>query len=141
MAADPKKQAQGADPKTQGLFDRTVKQGMQAVTSPQMSQRIAQDAQARGPAAAIAEAVVQALSGVKRAAEQSGVPIGPEIMQAAAVAIAQVLIAMMVDTGMAKDPDALLREVVTMLKGADQPPQAPAAQAAPPGMLNQPRAA
>ena len=120
MAADPKKQAQGADPKTQGLFDRTVKQGLQAITSPQMSQRVAQDAQARGPGQAIAEAVTQALAGVKRAAEQSGVPIGPEIMQSAAVAIAQVMIAMMVDSGMTKDPDALLREVVTILKGAPQ---------------------
>lgn len=107
-----------ADPKTQGMFDKVVRQGLQAVTSPEVSNRVAQDAQTRGPEAAIAEAVMQALQGIKQAAQRSGVEIPPEAMQASAVAIAQVMIAMMVDAGMAGDPDALLKAVVQQLKGA-----------------------
>jgi hypothetical protein len=107
-----------ADPKTQGMFDNVVRQGLQAVTSPEVSGRVAQDAQARGPDAAVAEAIMQALQGIKQAAQRSGVDIPPEAMQAAAVAIAQVMIAMMVDSGMAQNPDALLKSVVQQLKGA-----------------------
>ncbi len=106
------------DPKTQGMFDRVVRQGMQAVTDEGVAERVAQDAQTRGPEAAIAEAVTQALSGVKQAAQGSGIQIPPEVMQSAAVAMAQVLVAMMVDSGMAEEPDELLKAVVMQLKGA-----------------------
>lgn len=106
------------DPKTQGMFDRVVRQGMQAVTDEGVSQRVAQDAQTRGPDAAIVEAITQALQGVKQAAEGGGVQVPPDVLQAAAVAMAQVLVSMMVDAGMAQDPDALLQAVVTQLKGA-----------------------
>lgn len=106
-----------ADPKAQGMFDGAVRQGLQAVTSPEVHQRVAQDAQTRGPAAAIAEAVVQALTGVKSAAQQSGVQIPPEMMQAVAVAISQVMIAMMVDAGLVDDPQKTQAEVMAMFKG------------------------
>lgn len=107
-----------ADPKVQGMFDKVVRQGLQAVTSPKVSERVKQDAQARGPEAAIVESVTQALMGIKQAAERSGLQLPPEVLQAAAVAIAQVMIAMMVDSGMAKDPGALMQAVVKQFKGA-----------------------
>lgn len=107
-----------ADPKTQGMFDQTVRQGLQAVTDEAASKRVAQDAQARGPEAAIVEAVVQALQGVKQSAERSGIQLPPDVLQAAAVAIAQVMVSMMIEAGMAENPDELLRAVVTQLKGA-----------------------
>lgn len=105
------------DPKTQGIFDKVLKQGLQAVTNPKVAQRVAEDAQARGPEAAIAEAIVQALKGIKQAADSAGLQIAPDVMQAAAVGIAQVMISMMVDSGMTDDPDGLLKAVVQQLKG------------------------
>lgn len=109
-----------ADPKTQGMFDGAVRQGLQAVSSPEMSGRVIQDAQSRGPAAAISEAVMQAMVGIRQAAQSSGVTLPPEVLQAAAVAIAQVMVAMMVDAGLVEDPDAVQREVMTAFKGGAQ---------------------
>ncbi len=105
------------DPRMQGMFDKVVQQGLQGVTSPEVSGSLAEDAMQRGPEQAIAEAVVQVLNGVKQSAAEGGVELPPDVMQAAAVAIAQVLVAMMVDSGMADDPDTLLRMVVEQLKG------------------------
>jgi hypothetical protein len=141
-----------ADPKTQSMFDNVVRQGLQAVSSPEVSQRVAQDAQTRGPDAAITEAVIQALQGIKQAAQRSGVEIPPEVMQAAAVAMAQVMISMMVDSGMVDDPDGTLKAVMMALKGGQETgkpgnPANPANPAnretpqAPQGMLKQPMVA
>lgn len=128
-----------ADPKTQGMFDNVVRQGLQAVSTPEVSNRVAQDAQARGPDGAIVEAVIQALQGIKQAAQRSGVNIPPEVMQAAAVAISQVMISMMVDAGMVEDPDATMKAVMMALKGGGEQPQKP--KQAPQGMLKQPMVA
>lgn len=106
-----------ADPKAQGMFDGAVRQGLQAVTSPEVHQRVAQDAQTRGPAFAIAEAVSQALAGVDDAAKQSGIQVPREVMEAAAVAIAQIMIAMMADAGMVDDPQKTQADVMAMFKG------------------------
>lgn len=107
---------QQTDKRMQGAFDKVVEQGLKTVTSEEASAGVAQDAMSRGAGPAIVEAVVASLNGVRQAAEQSGVKLPPEVMQSAAVAMAQVMVSMMVDAGMADDPDALLKEVVQSLK-------------------------
>lgn len=107
-----------ADPKTQGMFDRVLRQALQAITSPGISTGVAKDVQTRGPEAAVAEAVLQALQGVKGAAQKSGVELPPELMQSSAVALAQAMTSIMMDAGMTQNPDAVLKGAVQLLKGA-----------------------
>ena len=99
------------------MFDGIVKQGMQALTGDEFASRVAADAQQRGPAQAIVEAVNAAIGGVAQAAQQAGVEIPPDILEAAQVAIVQVMVAMMKDAGMVEDPGATMKEVAALIKG------------------------
>lgn len=106
-----------ADPKTQGMFDTVVRQALAGLTDDDASGAMIGMAQSAGPEQAIAEAVAEALMGVKEAAAGGGVEIPPEVMQSAAVALAQVMIALMVEAGVIDDPDAAQRAVVERFRG------------------------
>lgn len=98
------------------MLDKTLQMGMQGVTDERVSQRILQDAQQRGPAMAIAEAISQVMDGVVGAAQQGGVEIPREVAEASAAAMARILAHMMAKAGGAEDPEELTKQIVTILR-------------------------
>lgn len=118
MPADGAAEAQaGADPRAQRMFDTLLRHGMQGMTDDDVAERVAEGAQS-DPAQAVAAAVQEVLAGVTQAAQQAGVQVPQEVAQAAAVNVAQVVVAMLKDSGMVDDPAATMREVLGYLKGA-----------------------
>ena len=107
---------QAADPRAQAMFDKTLELGMKGLTSDQVSQRVLKDAESRGPAMAIAEAVSQVMEGVAGAAQQGGVEIPREVAEAAAVAMSRILAQMMNKAGGTDDPEALTKQIVQILR-------------------------
>lgn len=125
-----------ADPRKQAIFEQATKQAAKMLTSEKAATAIARDAKARGPAAAIVEALKQAVQVMTAAAGKSGIQIPPDVAMAAALAVAQVLVTLMVKAGLAEDPKALYQEVQAGLKGAMQAPAKPTAAPQPRGMLS-----
>ena len=115
--ADKQPGAQAA-PQEQRMFEMASKQAAKALTSEQGARAIYQSAKANGPDAAIANAVKQTLQGIAKAAQSKGVAIPPEALQAAAQAVAQVLVALMVQAGLAKDADQLMAAVMAKMGAA-----------------------
>ena len=113
-------QGKQADPKAQRMFEVASKQAAKVLTSEKGARMIYREAKAKGPDVAIASAVKQAMQGIAQAAAGKGVQIPPEALQAAAQAVAQVLVALMVQAGMADDPDQLMAAVMQQLQGATQ---------------------
>ena len=113
------------DPRKQAMYEQAGKQALKALSSPEGSDMIAQDAVANGPA----KAIVNALQGVEQvivqAAGGAGVDIPPEVLEATRMSMATLLAAMMVESGLAEDPDALMAELAPMLQGGGQEPAAP----------------
>ena len=107
------------------MYEQAGKQALKALSSPEGSDMIARDAVANGPA----KAIVNALQGVEQvivqAASGSGVDIPPEVLEATRMSMATLLVAMMVESGLAEDPDALMAELAPMLQGGGQDPAAP----------------
>lgn len=127
-----------ADPRKQALFEQASKQAAKMLTSEKAATAIARDAKARGPAAAIVEALKQAVQVMTAAAGKSGIQIPPDVAMAAALAVAQVLVTLMVKAGLADDPKALYQEVEAGLQGAMQQraPAKPTTAPQPRGMLS-----
>lgn len=101
----------------QAMYERAGRQAMQALTSDEGAEMIAQDAKARGPAQAIVSALQQVEAAIVKSAESAGVQLPPDVLEATRDTMAKVLIAVMVDSGLAEDPDALMAEVEPMLEG------------------------
>ena len=105
------------DPRKQAMYEQAGKQALKALSSPEGSDMIAKDAVANGPA----KAIVNALQGVEQvivhAASGAGVDIPPEVLEATRKSMATLLVAMMVESGLAEDPDALMQELAPMLGG------------------------
>jgi len=101
----------------QAMYERAGRQAMQALTSDEGAEMIAQDAKARGPAQAIVSALQQVEAAIVKSAEGAGVQLPPDVLEATRDTMAKVLIAVMVESGLAEDPDALMAEVEPMLEG------------------------
>lgn len=108
----------------QKAFDTVLRQGLGAVTSQESAAAVAQDAAVRGPEAAIAEAVDRSIEGVVKAAQGAGVELPPEVVSAAATAIASAMSMMMAEAGGTDDPKALLQAVMEQLDvGGEMAPE------------------
>lgn len=107
-----------ADKRAQSMFDLASRQAAKVLTSEQGARAIYQSAKVNGPDAAIAEAVKKAMQGVAQAAKAKGVEIPPEALQAAMQAVAQVLVALMVQAGLAQDADQLMAAVMQKMGAA-----------------------
>ena len=131
----------------QGAFDTMVRQALGALTSEQSAAAVAEDAAARGPEAAIAEAVDRALEGIVTAAQKAGVRLPPEAVKGAAVAVAGAMSSMMAEAGGTEDPKALLQAVMQILsegggEGEPGPEEGPGPEEMPePGAGEKPRGA
>ncbi len=106
-----------ADPRKQKLLDTAARQAARSVTSPKAAEAIARDAKVRGPAPAIADALGGVVEAIGKAAAGSGVQIPDDVAQATVMSVAQLLVGMMVDAGMAEDPEALMAEVEAAMSG------------------------
>ncbi len=106
---------QKADAQEQRMFEMASKQAAKALTSEQGARAVYKNAKAKGPDAAIAEAVMQTISQIAKAAQAKGVTIPPEVLQAAAQAVAQVLVALMVEAKLAGNPDELMAAVMAKM--------------------------
>lgn len=126
-----------ADPRTQGAFDMAAKQALGTLTSDKAAAMIAQDAKARGPDVAILDALKLVTQQVQQAASGAGVELPPEVLEAVQQAIAQVLVSMMVASGLAKDGDALMQTVAQALESGPGEPDADEGMDAPSGVLAQ----
>ena len=107
-----------ADPKTQRMFEMASRQAAKVLTSEQGARAIYREAKTSGPDVAIANAVKQAMQTVAQAAKSKGVIVPPAALTAAMQAVAQVLVALMVQAGMADNPDQLMKAVMQRLQGA-----------------------
>lgn len=107
------------DQQGQAMYERAGRQALQALTSDQGAEMIARDAKARGPAQAIASALQQVEAAIVKSAEGAGVQIPPEVLAATRDTMAKVLVAMMAESGMAEDPDALMAELEPLLEPGD----------------------
>ena len=110
--ADKQQSGKPADPKTQRLFEVASQQAAKALTSEKGARMVYREAKTSGPDVAIANAVKQTMQQIAQAAKAKGVEIPPAALQAAAQAVAQVLVALMVQAGMAKDADQLMAAVM-----------------------------
>jgi hypothetical protein len=99
----------------QGAFDTMLRQALGALTQEQSASAVAQDAEARGPDAAIAEAVDRVMEGVVTAAQKAGVDLPQEAVKAAAVTTAGAMVSMMAQADGTDDPKALLQAVIQRL--------------------------
>ena len=121
------------DPRRQAMYEQAGKQALKALSSPEGAEMVANDAVANGPA----QAIVNALQGVEQlivqAAGGAGVDIPPEVLEATRMSMATLMVALMVESGLAEDPEALMQELAPMLQGGGQEPAAP--QAPPQGAL------
>ena len=122
------------DPRSQAMYEQAGKQALSALSSPEGAGAIANDAVVNGPAKAIVGALQTVEQTIVQAASGAGVDIPPEVLQATRESMATVLVAMMVESGLAEDPDALMQEIAPMLQ-AGEPAQEP--QQAGPGALAQ----
>lgn len=111
-------QGQQADPKTQRMFEMASKQAAKVLTSEQGARAIYREAKSSGPDVAIANAVQQTMQSIAQAAKAKGVEVPPDALMAASQAVAQVLVALMVQAGMADNPDQLMNAVMQRLQGA-----------------------
>lgn len=129
-----------ADPRAQAAFDTASKQAMTMLTDENAAKMIAGDAKTRGPDVAVISAVKLAMQGVQTAAKSAGVALPEGVIEAAEKSVAQVIVAMMVQSGLAKDPKALMASVEQGLAAeeAGEPESAPEAPA-PGGALMQAR--
>lgn len=107
------------DQQGQAMYERAGRQALQALTSDQGAEMIARDAKARGPAQAISSALQQVEAAIVKSAEGAGVQIPPEVLAATRDTMAKVLVAMMAESGMAEDPDALMAELEPLLEPGD----------------------
>lgn len=111
------------DPRAQAMFDKLGQQAMETLSSEQGAEMIANDAKTSGPAQAIAKAVQSVVEGIGKAAAQAGVDLPPDVMGQATQTLAKVLAALMVESGIAKDPKALMAELDQLLGGeSDEEP-------------------
>ena len=118
------------------MFEQAGKQALKVLMSPQGSKAIALQAKQDGPAKAIADALNGVAAAIAEAAKGAGVPLPPEVIQATQTSIAQVLVAMMVEAGLADDPDALMEELQPLL--GEQPEPEPEPEQAMPEQAPQP---
>ena len=105
-------QGKQADPQSQQMFEVASRQAAKALTSPQGAKMVYQEAKSKGPDAAIANAVKMTMQQIAQAAKGKGVTIPPAALQAAGQAVAQVLVALMVQAGMAQNPEQLMAAVM-----------------------------
>lgn len=110
-----KQKGQKADPQEQRMFEMASKQAAKALTSENGARMVYQESKAKGPDVAIASAVMKTIQQIAQAAQAKGVAIPPAVLQAAAQAVAQVLVALMSEAGLAKDPDALMAAVMAKM--------------------------
>lgn len=103
------------DPRAQAMFDKMGEQAMQALSSPHGAEAIARDAKTNGPAQAIVKAVHAVVDGISKAAAQAGVELPAEVVNEAISTLAKVLVAMMVQSGLADDAQKLMSEVEPQL--------------------------
>jgi hypothetical protein len=105
------------DPRKQAMYEQAGKQALKALSSPEGADMVANDAIVNGSA----QAIVNALQGVEQvivqAAGGAGVDIPPDVLEATRMSMATLLVAMMVESGLAEDPDALMQELAPMLQG------------------------
>lgn len=111
-----KQQGQQADPQEQRMFETASKQAAKALMTEQGARAIYRDAKVNGPDSAIASAVQRTISGIAQAAKSKGVQIPPAALQAAMQAVAQVLVALMVQSGLAKDAEQLMAAVMKRMQ-------------------------
>jgi len=109
---------QQADSQSQLMFDMASKQAAKALTSEQGARMVYQEAKAKGPDVAIANAVKQTVQQIAQAAKAKGVEIPPAALRAAMQAVAQVLVALMVQAGMAENPEQLMAAVMQKMGAA-----------------------
>lgn len=114
--ADPK--GQQANPREQRMFETATQQAAKVLTSEQGARAIYREAKTSGADVAIANAVKQAIQAIAQAAGGKGVQIPPDVLLAAMQAVAQVLVALMVQAKMAPNPDELMAAVMQRLQGA-----------------------
>ena len=111
-----KQQGQQADPQEQRMYEMASKQAAKALMTEQGARMVYREARANGPDAAIASAVQRTMAGIAQAAKSKGVQIPPAALQAAMQAVAQVLVALMVQAGLAKDAEQLMAAVMKRMK-------------------------
>lgn len=114
-----------ADPQRQKAFEAASKQALGALTSDGAARSIAQDARTRGADAAIADAVRETVQNIARAAQDSGVKLPPDVLEASMRAVAKVLVGMMAGAGLKRDPDEVMAGVEKRL-GIEPPEDTPA---------------
>jgi len=112
---------QQPDPRVAAMMDKAARQAVKTLTSETAAIAVARDAKTRGPAAAIASALTQVVDGINKAAEGSGVMLPLEVVNGVKEAMAQLLVSMMVGSGLAPDPDALMQELQPLLAGEPEP--------------------
>jgi hypothetical protein len=120
------------DERTAALMDKAARQAVKVLTSEEAAISVARDAKTRGPAPAIADALNQVVEGITAAADGAGVMLPLEVVDGVKEAMAQLLVAMMVGSGLAQDPDALMQELQPLL--ADEPEPAEGAPTGEPPM-------
>ena len=101
--------------RSQAMYDMALKQGMGAMTDPEASEALADDAEERGAAAALADAVDRCLEGVASAAGAAGAELPPEVMEAVAGTMVLAMAQALVEADAADDPEALAVEVMQIL--------------------------
>jgi hypothetical protein len=109
-----------ASPEEEKLFASMVKQALQFLTSKEAGDFLLASVKAKGPEAALAEAVGEALAGITQAAASAGVELPEEVKGAAAQAATNALAGLMAKGGMTQDPQALAAAAMQMLHGGGE---------------------
>ena len=112
-------QGQEKDPRMQKMVDMASKQMLGAMTNPEASRALAQDAKARGPEEAIMAALKEAVTGVQRASGDAGIEVPDEVLEDAVEAVAQVLVTMLEHSGIVKDAAATMQSLMAKMGDTD----------------------
>lgn len=140
----PQQGKQGVDPRSVAMFDKIGKMALKVLASEKGVDVIARDAQQNGPARAIASAVTSAVDAIVESARGARIEIPPEVIGEIKATIAKLLLAVMVQSGLAGDPRKVMQELQQLLaKPSGEPPPGQEQQPAgpPPGALAQARGA
>lgn len=104
------------------------KQVMAALTEPKVAMMIATDAAQRGAEVAVPEAVAMAIQHVQQVAQQSGTNLPPEVFDATRQAATQIIVTMLAEAGIVKDPKATLATIEQQVAQKAEPAGQPAGQ-------------
>lgn len=111
-----------ASPQQQKAFEAMARQALQMLLSEQATEMILAGAQAKGPAASVADAVTQVLKASLQAAQSAGVQVDDATVNAAAQPGIAILMDALAEAGFSQDAEADAAEALRLVDEAIQLP-------------------